>query len=189
MSKKKKKPLACPCCRKRVGEKGIKKVLALFPYEGAVTVSGTTAIESFVLTTNTFNAEWACDACLESGKALIGQPKKQTYFRESTPYLAYRDRHFTCNQCEEDFLFSKEEQQHWYEKLQFVIYARPKQCLSCRKEIRRGKQLNTELSKLLEKGTPNDVEQLSRIAEIYEQMEKPDKVKFYLNAVKKQTRN
>jgi hypothetical protein len=125
---------------------------------------------------------------LSNGKAILGKPGKQFYtFRypwdTATPYFAYFDKNFTCDNCRKPFVFSKEEQQHWYEKLKFVVYSVPKEC----KECRRPRKLNRELSELLRDGKPDDVAALLRIAEIYAEMDKPEKQKAYLAEARKRT--
>ncbi len=134
--------------------------------------------------------QWACDECVQSKKATLANPKKQFYtfknpWDTAIPYLAYFDKTFSCQQCSTDFVFSKEEQKHWYEKLQFVVYSKPIHCPSCRKEIRAQKNRNTELSTLLKDGQPNNVDQLERIAEIYDELGKTEKAKAYRNAANK----
>lgn len=180
--KNKKPKIKCPCCRQKVGEKNVKTVAGLFPFDGAhgnVGESDAKAIFSF----HSFY-EWACDDCLETGAALLANPKKQFFkfkypWDTAFPFLAYRDRSFTCRDCGEPFVFSKTEQQFWYEKMQFVVHSKPVRCPACRKRKRQGRALNTELSNLLKNGKPDDRTSLLRIAEIYSEMGKPEKEKAY----------
>ena len=162
----------CPCCKKSIEQSQTKKTNA--------------ANLGFI----PFFQNWACDRCIKDGKALLAEPKKQFYqftypWDHAIPFLAYYDIHFTCKACKEPFLFSKSEQQYWYEKLQFVVYSKPQHCKECRKEIRTAKNLNTELSNLLKEGKPTDKKSLLRIAEIYKEMGKPEKMKAYLAAAEK----
>jgi len=177
--KKKKASSKCHCCQKMVGENQMKKVASLFPFEGAHRVQGKSNAASIMAFTELY--KWACDDCLETKRALLGNPKKQS---TAFQHLAHWDKSFTCRDCESSFVFSKEEQQHWYEELKFVVYSRPVRCPDCRKKKREEKNLNTELSELLKDGKPEDRKALLRIAEIYETMGKPEKVKAYRKAAK-----
>lgn len=50
----------------------------------------------------------------------------------------YVDAKIRCADCGEQFLFSKEEQRHWFEKLRFWVESFPVRCKSCqeaRKEL------------------------------------------------------
>lgn len=175
--------IQCPCCKRQKKEKEYRKVLSLFPFEGAIRDMNS---NRYYIDKRLY--QWACDACIQSGLALMANPKKQyhTFFSpEDTapPYLSYYDQNRRCQQCDVKFTFTKEEQIHWYEQLKFVVYAQPKHCLNCRKEIRKTKDLNSELSNLLKEGTPSDLESLERIAQIYAQMGNEEKAKVYQNRV------
>ncbi len=181
----------CSCCQKHVEEKNIKKTASILPFDGLPKMEGQTPLQGFLAVIKNHNLyQWACDDCHQSKKAILGNPRKQFYtfknpWDSATPYLAYFDKNFTCKTCGEDFVFAKEEQQHWYEKLNFVVYSKPVNCPSCRKEIRDAKNLNTELSGLLKDGDPKDKNALIRIAEIYDILEKPEKAKAYRRAAEK----
>jgi len=82
---------------------------------------------------------WACDNCLEEGKAILADPKAQTY-NDCAPYYAYFDLYFDCRTCKKNFLFSSAEQKFWYESLKFWIQSQPKDCLNCRQEKRKKKR-------------------------------------------------
>jgi len=49
------------------------------------------------------------------------------------PRFWYIDARIQCIDCDEDFLFSKEEQKFWYENLKFWIDSFPKRCKRCQK--------------------------------------------------------
>jgi len=117
---------------------------------------------------------WACDDCLVDGSAIVADPLKQL-FCDQAAYLAYWDHHNTCQRCAAEYTFSKEEQQHWYEELQFWVMSYPKHCKACRQAIREEKQRNTELSKLLHEQEQLSPEGLERIAELYSLIERHDK--------------
>lgn len=187
----KKTHLTCPCCHEKVTEKQLTKTLSLFPFNGVAITAHLPQERGFIeMLSRTSLYTWACDDCFASGKALLGNPDKQYYtFRSPVdcgfPYLVYTDKRLTCETCQEHFTFSKEEQQYWYEELQFVVYSKPKHCIDCRKKRRHEKNLNTELSAALKNGEPSDAETLLRIAEIYEEMGNTEKRKAYLATAKK----
>lgn len=189
---KKKPTFSCSCCKQRVDTTRMKTVFSQLPFDGFFGKATQTYAESFqeIIARYPSFYQWACDTCIRDNKAIKARPEKQfhtfTYpWDAASPYLAYFDINFTCNTCKKDFTFSKEEQKFWYEDLQFVVYSKPVNCKSCRASIREGKNLNTELSQLLQEGQPHDIEQLERIAEIYQQMGKVEKMKAYLKAAQK----
>ena len=81
---------------------------------------------------------WACNACLDNGKALIGDLDKQKWC-DCYPYFSYSDEKRHCQDCGREYIFHKEEQRHWYEVLGFWVQSRPKCCKECykrRKELK-----------------------------------------------------
>ncbi len=56
----------------------------------------------------------------------------------------YIDASFRCRRCGEEFLFSAIEQRFWYEECQFWIDSTPRECPSCRRELRDLKALKQE---------------------------------------------
>jgi hypothetical protein len=76
---------------------------------------------------------WACNDCINSGKALLADSREQT-FCDCYPYLAYFDEQRECQECGNQYTFDKGEQQYWYEKLKFWVQSRPKLCKECYKK-------------------------------------------------------
>jgi hypothetical protein len=186
MAKSKKNLPVCSACKKPIPRSGMKRTLKLLPFDGLfITQVGDGLADSFfrTLVANPLGIRWACDGCLDAGQAILGRPRKQRYAFNpidiNAPDLAYVDQNLSCDRCGEDFIFSKEEQRHWYEDLGFVIMSHPKQCAPCRRILREGRNLNTELSKLLADGDPREEAQLRRVIEIYTLMEKPDRVAYF----------
>lgn len=185
--------IKCPCCQHKIGRRQLKRLASLMPFDGMMLIQREDYIGSFMkaVTYSSILYQWACDDCLDSKKAILANPRKQYHtfnhpMDAASPYLAYFDKRFTCEQCGESAIFSKEEQQYWYEELRFVVLSWPKTCPKCRKEIRTQKALNTELSELLkDDATQSDRAKLLRVAEIYMEMEKPDKAKHYLTVAGK----
>lgn len=184
--------LICPCCRRQVDHRRMRQTFALFPFDGMMIAPELNAPETFVEVLRRYPGmyQWACDDCLNGGRALRATPRRQFYtfkypWDTAQPYFAYFDQNRTCTDCGQDFTFTKEEQRHWYEELQFVVYSVPNQCPACRKERRQARNLNRELSELLREGVPDEIAPLQRIAAIYAAMGKPEKEKAYLAEVRK----
>ena len=76
------------------------------------------------------NVNWACNDCLECGRAIMGEAKKQKYC-DYWPHYAYWDKSNVCQVCGSEFIFEAKEQKHWYETLSFWVQSHPKNCKSC----------------------------------------------------------
>jgi hypothetical protein len=82
---------------------------------------------------------WACDACIQTGKAILADPTQQT-FVDCVPYYAYFSLSFeACRTCGKPFQFSASEQQYWYETRKFWVQSMPKDCVDCRRERRKAR--------------------------------------------------
>ncbi|RZK31102.1 MAG: hypothetical protein EOO63_05005 [Hymenobacter sp.] len=99
------------------------------------------------------NPNWACDACLETGLAIKGNPHLQSFWN-GYPFFAYCDKIDNCRDCGNEFVFSKYKQRHWYEKLKLMIYAKEVRCHPCRYK----KKMRTKLFKLLGNFNYKDME-------------------------------
>jgi len=177
----KKENLICSCCKERVYDSNLTKTLGR-----RVWLWGTmTTLQRNILKNGRF--QWACDNCLNAKKALIAQPEAQLYC-DFDPYLAYFDIDKTCETCNTPYVFTKEEQKHWYESLKFWVQSKPKNCLKCRGEIRESRKLNNELSELLKDKEKLTVRDMVRLSEIYDEIKKPDKSKYYDRLARKANR-
>jgi len=190
--KKRIKIITCPCCEFPRGKDELQIVSSLFPYNGFMGAVGQSYLNSFmyIVASHRSLIQWACDNCINKGKAILANPKKQYYtfhhpMDTAMPFLAYYDKPFTCETCKSETFFSKEEQLNWYEKFSFIVHSEPKSCRRCRKKIRKKNNLNTELSELLKDGIPKEKDRLLRISEIYKEMGKVDKMRWYLKAAGK----
>ncbi|WP_298781922.1 zinc-ribbon domain containing protein [uncultured Polaribacter sp.] len=142
---------------------------------------------------NLFQKTWpkiifrgACDYCIQQNRALIAKPFIQNYNSEwDLPHLMFWDKTTNCQKCKIEFVFSKEEQQFWYEKLKFIIYSFPKYCLNCRKERRAKISQNNRLMELLNQEYLNDKQLMREIAEIYSKIGNDQKHKFFLRKIEK----
>jgi len=182
----------CTCCSRAKDNTEVQQTTQLLPFDGSFRAVGQSWADSFIQICNSCLGfyQWACDTCIDEGKAILADPAKQKYtfkypWDTATPFLAYFDKKRTCRKCKSSFIFSKSEQQFWYEELQFVVYSTPVHCKSCRKETRAKKQLNTQLSKLLKDGQPTTLEELEQVAEIYKKMGLIEKWKMYSTFAKK----
>ncbi|RTQ44718.1 hypothetical protein EJV47_27385 [Hymenobacter gummosus] len=102
---------------------------------------------------------WACDQCLEAGRASLGDVSRQHEHCFALPHFAYYDQEKTCRDCGRAFVFSRGEQQHWYEELQFWVEATRVRCPACS----RRKHERDRLSRLL---AAPDYTDLARTREI-----------------------
>ena len=128
---------------------------------------------------------WSCDACVIQKKAIAARPLLQNYNTQwDMPSLMYFDKGTTCKTCKGDFVFTKEEQQFWYEKLRFIIYSFPKECPKCRKHKRAMIAQNNRLMELTAIEDKTAV-QLKELTEIYHEIGSEEKARMYANQLKK----
>jgi hypothetical protein len=112
---------------------------------------------------------WACDACLDAGRAVVADVGKQQ-LGMGTPFAAYVPRPFRCEDCRAESVFGAEEQRHWFEDLGFLIWVHPKQCAPCRAARRRRKRTSRDLAAALADLDVTDPTQLEAIARLYEEL-------------------
>ncbi|HOP64678.1 MAG TPA: zinc-ribbon domain containing protein [Spirochaetota bacterium] len=120
---------------------------------------------------------WACNSCMEKGKALIGDYSRQNYGLGG-PTLMYVELKYRCRSCSEDFIFSAKEQQYWYEELGFLVDSHPVNCPDCRKKIRFVKHGAKRLAELYRLERKLTAEELVEMAEIYEAMGAEEKARI-----------
>lgn len=129
----------CPCCQKLVrlieqeslrlvscGNERQRKVLSL---RFELAAKGEEYVEPHSRQTRLM-VYWACNECLNAGRALLARPDLQRW-RDQQPNYAYFDDIETCIKCKGNFIFSKEEQKHRYEDLRLAIHSRPGFCKEC----------------------------------------------------------
>jgi hypothetical protein len=180
MKKKKsdKTHLVCQCCKAEAYTSNLRKTIGRKVWLWGVTKE----LDEDDLKNGKY--QWACDTCIDKGKALIAHPSVQQYC-DFDPYLAYYDLKKLCGKCGKYYTFIKEEQRYWYEGLKFWVQSKPKECAECRKEIRHGKQLNNELSELLKEKEKLTVKDMERLCQIYDEIKKPEKSKYYKSFINK----
>lgn len=170
--------LKCPSCRMEIGKGASSQTSGRIVWHGRFKHQVT--YEELLQD----EYQWACDLCLDNGKAIIADPAQQT-FCDHEPYLAYFDQAKACPTCQQAYTFTKEEQQFWYEELKFWVQSKPTQCAKCRKASRHLKQLNKELSEILKDKAKLTIEQMARLIQIYNELNKPDKSKYYARMIEK----
>ncbi len=170
--------LKCPCCLQMRGPSQMQRMFHIKLHEGGT-------IRSIDLEKlKNYNYTWACDICIQEHKVILGKPNLQTYC-DYEPYLAYFDKTPRCETCGISFIFSKKEQQYFYETKKYWVQRIPQHCLACRKVARQEKRTNTELSILLSQKESLSLPQWERIAEIYSEMGNESKLKFAYSQIKK----
>jgi hypothetical protein len=134
---------SCPCCGQVRGEQDCRQLLTtdvvrcFWDKESGITK------RVYRVSLKKAGHTWACDECLQSGRAIKANVDNQDF--AGNPHFAYFDKTASCRDCNKDFVFSKEEQRHWYEKLGLMVWAKEVRCNPCR----RNKKLHTKLLKLL----------------------------------------
>ncbi len=126
----------CPVCRSRVN---IKRTRSLVPRHAPpewfeenkrlvdLVVRGTYRDYR----SNRQFIHWACNGCLDSGAALLANPREQKYY-SCPPYFAYFTVKFLCDHCDTEFLFAKEAQRERYEVEKKWVQVWPQYCRVCK---------------------------------------------------------
>lgn len=117
---------------------------------------------------------WACDGCLAERIAIPADVTVQ-HLGMGTPFAAYVDRPFRCEDCGKQTVFGAREQRHWFETLRFLIWVHPKQCVACRRERRRKAATNQALAAALHGLDATDPVQLEAVARLYDELGVPTK--------------
>lgn len=78
------------------------------------------------------------------------------------PLFWYEDQSKKCIDCGREYVFSKEEQKHWYEELKIPIYAEANRCKECRATIRETKMAQKLHMQEMEKIEPHPNEAFFR---------------------------
>lgn len=185
MNKKEKKIARCPACNNQKHRTEMDIAISKMKKLDKVQYKHYTElkIDTYASFINS-DFEWACDACLNSRKAIVSNPNLQSYCWH--PHYAYHDSKFICRTCKTECTFSKEEKKFWYENLKFWIDSTPVNCTSCRKEIKQLKLENKTLSEILKKGEGQISSfELEIVIEIYSKWKKDEKVKYYQSILMK----
>ncbi|WP_299611175.1 zinc-ribbon domain containing protein [uncultured Aquimarina sp.] len=171
--------LTCPCCRKKRQLKEFEQLEKLnkqYVFDYLISVFESAKYGYL---------QWACDDCLKRGIAINGKPEKQNWGGFTYPYFAFYDQEKKCSTCEQDFIFTKQEQIYWYEQLKFIVWSKPKDCASCRKEKREPKSRNTKISNLVKNLEKDNIDQVEELIDLYLDINKVEKAKYYLALIRK----
>lgn len=185
MKTKNKNILKCPCCKIQRRSTEMKLIVDFI----SKSYSDKTPIDT--LRKDIFGYlkdayyDFACDVCLESDLAFLANIKEQNNSHYNTIY-AYYNSEYNCRTCNTDFIFYGKEKRFWYEVLKFRVDSKPMHCVSCRKENRSVKNMNTRLSDLLINGEENlSLDDFEEIIAIYTKWEKVERRKYFENKLKK----
>jgi rubrerythrin len=177
--------LFCPVCGEVRGASYAKILFALEKtyLEQCGHLYGKPPLEGWALTlARKRGLAWACDVCLELGRAVAAKPWLQM-LSMAYPEFAYWDKSLTCQDCGAEFVFSAKEQTFWYEKLQFVRVSVPKQCPTCRRKRRIYKRDFHDLGRALGTLDPKNPVHLVEVADLYVKIELFDKaLEFFRRA-------
>jgi hypothetical protein len=77
---------------------------------------------------------WACNSCLEKGRALLAKPREQQFY-SCWPYYTYFSVRFWCPHCEASFTFDKRDQFTRFEVEKQWVQAWPQYCRSCKSKF------------------------------------------------------
>jgi hypothetical protein len=136
---------SCPCCGQTRGEPDCRNLLTTDINEYFWNKQGERTERVYRVHLRKAGQAWACDECLQSGLAIKANIENQ-HFYDGNPHFAYFDKKTSCRDCNKDFIFSKEEQRHWYEKLKLMVYAQQVRCNDCRASKKRKDRFNLLLS-------------------------------------------
>lgn len=171
--------LRCPCCGEMRGpaehQEFLKQLEKEAPANTYITLSGVLLGNYYWHNAKKGEVDWACDECLDAHRAIKGQPAKQL-FCDFAPHFAYFDKVRNCRDCGVEFLFSKAEQQRWYEQLRFWAQAEKVRCKSCQQL----KKQHDRFSQLMAANNYTDYEALQEIIAYYSQNKAYAKAKQFL---------
>ncbi|MFT5997848.1 MAG: hypothetical protein ACI81P_000293 [Neolewinella sp.] len=126
---------------------------------------------------------WACDDCLQSGWAIPGNPgqQRQEHAMAHDPeYLAFWDvSQKACLDCEQPYIFTKEEQLFYYQTLGHSRSARAVRCLDCRRARREEHRPAREIGEMLENGELRSEAFRDQVIENYRLLGREDKARYF----------
>lgn len=93
-------------------------------------------------------------ARMPSGAIQADWSKHQAH-NSYSPIFWYQDKSCVCADCGVQFVFTKEEQQVWYEEYHFPIYVRANRCAKCRALLRHEKEQQREHMKKMASRIPH----------------------------------
>ncbi|MBS2035226.1 zinc-ribbon domain containing protein [bacterium] len=109
--------------------------------------------------------DWVCPACEAAGVAIRACPQNQVWETFRWPALSFEDFAGVCGLCRQSFVFSAQEQQHFYEQAAIPLEVVPNNCSACRELVRLQKAAQARLSERLQ--NPSSAQDYEDIGEIY----------------------
>lgn len=183
--KKKSSRIICPCCKIEKGKGGLSRASTGLSQVNGLLIQVTDQTQDTndpLLRLVSFD-RWACDDCLQSGRAIPGNPSQQ---RQEHPmahdpeYLAFRDvNKKACQDCNQAFVFTKEEQLFYYQTLGHSRSARAIRCLACRRARREEHRPARELGEMLENGELRSEAYRDQVIENYRLLGREDKARYF----------
>jgi hypothetical protein len=162
---KKLEPLKCPCCNVMRSESEYLVFILQFNYSVRdkfyCNMAGQILGNVYWIDAKKNAVDWACDKCLHANRAIKGTPGKQLYC-DFPPHFSYFDKASICRDCKTEFIFSKEEQLHWYETLKFWVQSTKVRCRNCQ-ALKKSHEL---LSQLLVNPDYNDLSKIKQIIKL-----------------------
>jgi hypothetical protein len=128
------------------------------------------------------------------GTAILADPSRQN--NPTYPATHYYDLERVCRDCKRPFIFFAEEQQHWYEGLQFPLDADCVRCPECRKKeqtLARKRRQFEQLSHLKDRDWKANLSMAECALTLVEQgifhFRQTERVRALLKKVPEETRN
>ncbi len=180
---KRKKKITCPCCRSTVTERNIGQALRDIRKVSGIYIPYDSKQNNLELALLNNYQRWACNDCLQTGKAIKADPDRQpngSFMSHDTEYLAFWDSNWIdCRDCGESFVFSKEDQLFYYQTLGKVRDARAVRCLACRKALKEKHRPARELGEMLENGKLKQEADRDRVIANYRALGREDKARYF----------
>lgn len=177
--------IVCPCCKAEKGEKGLARAIAGLHQVNGLLIQvkdPSQDAKAPLLRLASFD-RWACDDCLQSGRAIPGNPgqqRKEHAMAHDPEYLAFRNlSKKACLDCGQSFVFTKEEQLFYYQTLGHSRSARAVRCLDCRRGRREEHRPARELGEMLENGELRSEAYRDRVIENYRLLGREDKARYF----------
>ncbi|MFK8163125.1 MAG: zinc-ribbon domain containing protein [Lewinella sp.] len=183
--KKNTSSVICPCCQAQRRRAEVAQAIAGLPGVNGLMIQVTKPEqnpEDPLLRLGSFD-RWACDDCLQTKLALAGNPtlqRKEHPMAHDPEYLAFRDvPKKACQDCDQPFVFTKEEQLFYYQTLGHSRSARAVRCLDCRRARREEHRPARELGEMLENGELKSEDFRDRVIENYRLLGREDKARYF----------
>ena len=131
--------------------------------------------------------DWACAICIRSGRAIVANFRLQTSLDAFPPAMVvYRDAVRKCADCQQDYVFSAQEQQLWYEEWRIPMEAEPRACTDCRKKRRQAREVSLAVQALQHRAKKaQSLEAMLALVSFYKAHDNPTKVDYWARIARK----